>query len=74
MTSILPKMLHPALRASKYYTARNDSISFQAQTHRNRTANADENQQKLFEEIQRIYETAVPGETSQDKRQKYAQL
>jgi peptidyl-tRNA hydrolase ICT1 len=74
LMSILPKMLHSGLRASKYYAERNDCISLQAQTSRSRTANAEENHQKLFEEIQRLYDERVPSETSPEKRQKYAQL
>ncbi|KAJ9130282.1 hypothetical protein NKR19_g9963 [Coniochaeta hoffmannii] len=74
LMSILPKMLHTGLRESRYYAERNDCISLQAQTSRSRTANADENHQKLFEEIQRLYEERVPSETSPEKRQKYAQL
>ncbi|KAH8903301.1 hypothetical protein BR93DRAFT_199481 [Coniochaeta sp. PMI_546] len=74
LMAILPKMLHSGLRASKYYAERNDCISLQAQTSRSRTANAEENHQKLFEEIQRLYDEKVPSETSPEKRQKYAQL
>ena len=74
LMSMLPKMLQSGLRTSKYYAARNDCISFQAQTSRSRTANADENHEKLFEEIQRLYDERVPSETSPEKRQKYAEL
>lgn len=74
LMSILPKMLRSGLRASKYYAERNDSISLSAQTSRSRTANAEENHQKLFDEIQRLYKERVPSETGAEKRQKYAQL
>jgi peptidyl-tRNA hydrolase ICT1 len=74
LTAILPKIMHPHLRASKYYTSQKDCLSLQAQTSRSRTANEEENVHKLYEEIQRIYEETVPSETSPLKRQKYAQL
>ncbi|KAK8055012.1 hypothetical protein PG993_000239 [Apiospora rasikravindrae] len=74
LTKDLPKLLHSGLRASKYYAARTDSISIQAQTQRSRTANTDENHQKLFEELQKIYRDSVPGETSDKKRKKYEAL
>lgn len=74
LMGILPKMLHRGLRSSKYYTAGNDSLSLQAQTSRSRTANADDNHQKLFDEMQRVYDETVPNETSPEKRHKYAQL
>ncbi|KAB5542681.1 hypothetical protein GE09DRAFT_1136115 [Coniochaeta sp. 2T2.1] len=74
LQGILPKILHSGLRDSRYYAERNDCISLQAQTSRSRTANAEENHQKLFHEIQRLYDERVPSETSPEKRQKYAQL
>ncbi|KAK8140084.1 hypothetical protein PG984_000150 [Apiospora sp. TS-2023a] len=74
LTKVLPKIIHPALRASRYYTARNNSISIQAQTQRSRTANTDENHQKLAEEVQKAYRDSVPGETSDKKRKKYEAL
>ncbi|KAK8087797.1 hypothetical protein PG997_002758 [Apiospora hydei] len=74
LTKVLPKLLHPGLRACKYYTARTQSITIQAQTQRSRTANTDENHQKLFEEVQKIYRASVPGETSDKKRKKYEAL
>ncbi|KAI1097844.1 hypothetical protein F4804DRAFT_147907 [Jackrogersella minutella] len=70
----LPKLLRPALRSSRYYSKRNDSITIQAQTQRNRTANTDENHHKLVEELQKIYKMRIPGETSIDKVKKYEEL
>lgn len=70
----LPKLMHAPLRASKYYTSRNDSITIQAQTQRSRSANTDENHQKLAEELQKIYKITVPGTTSDAKMKKYEAL
>ena len=71
LLSILPKYLHARLRSSKYYVERNDAISIQAQTHRSRTANTDENRQKLFDEIEKLYRGAVPNETDPEKTRKH---
>ncbi|WYZ34244.1 hypothetical protein EsH8_I_000520 [Colletotrichum jinshuiense] len=71
---VLPKLLHRGIRGSKYYAARSDSLTFQAQTHRQRDANADENQEKLIDEVKRIYQETVPGETSTDKKKKHAEI
>ncbi|KAK1658817.1 peptidyl-tRNA hydrolase domain-containing protein [Colletotrichum godetiae] len=71
---VLPKLLHQSIRGSKYYTARSDSLTFQAQTHRQRDANSEENQQKLIDEIIKIYQETVPGETSPDKKKKHAEI
>lgn len=70
----IPPLLHPSLRLSQYYTAGNDSLTFQAQTHRSRTANAEENRKKLVSEITQIYERKVPAETGNDKHAKYKEV
>ena len=74
LSSLMPKSLHPGLRSSKYYTANNDSLTFQAQTHRSRTANTDENRRKLMDEVTRIYSESVPAETSSEKKKKHGEM
>ncbi|ODA76047.1 hypothetical protein RJ55_08329 [Drechmeria coniospora] len=68
---VLPRSLHACIRASKYYTVGTDSLTFQAQTHRSRTANADANRRKLFDEVLRMYEENTPCETSKEKKEKH---
>ncbi|KAI1654384.1 hypothetical protein F4813DRAFT_370642 [Daldinia decipiens] len=70
----LPKLVRLALRSSKYYSKRNDSITIQAQTQRSRSANTDDNHLKLVEELQKIYREQVPGTTSSEKIKKYEAL
>ncbi|KJZ76804.1 hypothetical protein HIM_03681 [Hirsutella minnesotensis 3608] len=70
----LPKALHSGIRASKYYTASNDSLTFHAQTHRSRTANAEDNRRKLVEEVTRIYRDCIPSATSVEKRKKHQDI
>ncbi|KAI0814093.1 hypothetical protein GGR55DRAFT_633986 [Xylaria sp. FL0064] len=67
----LPKLIRSALRSSRYYFLRNDSIIIHAQTHRSRTANTDENHHKLVDELHRIYREQVPGVTSEKKVKKH---
>ncbi|KAI0108751.1 hypothetical protein F4776DRAFT_667891 [Hypoxylon sp. NC0597] len=74
LSKSLPKLVRSALRSSKYYSKRNDSITIQAQTQRNRSANTGENHLKLVEELQKIYKENVPGETSSEKIKKYEAL
>lgn len=66
--------MHPLLRSSVHYVRNKDSLSFQAQTGRDRNANAEENRTKLLQELQSMYSDAVPGDTSVQKRQKHAAL
>ncbi|KAL2260179.1 hypothetical protein VTK26DRAFT_5912 [Humicola hyalothermophila] len=74
LLSRLPKLLHAGVRQSKYYSKRSDCLTIQAQTQRSRSANAEENRTKLYEELQRLYRDTVPGETSPDKAKKYEAL
>ncbi|QUC21185.1 uncharacterized protein UV8b_05428 [Ustilaginoidea virens] len=74
LLSRLPENLHRAVRSSKYYVASNDSLTFQNQSHRSRSANADENRQKLVDEIARIYRLTTPAETSGEKKNKHKMI
>lgn len=71
---VIPPILHPSIRLSAYYTAGNDSLTFQAQTSRSRTANAEENRKKLLSEITAVYDKTVPLETGSDKHAKYKEV
>lgn len=72
--SVLPKSLHPGIRKSRYYTATNDSLTFQAQDSRSRDANAEDNRRKLIEEITSIYKDVIPAETSAEKKKKHEEM
>lgn len=66
--------MRSALRSSRYYSMRGDSITIQAQTSRSRTANTDENHHKLVEEIHRMYREQVPAATSEKKIKKHEEM
>jgi peptidyl-tRNA hydrolase ICT1 len=74
LTRSLPKLMHAGLRASKYYASGSDSLIFQAQTQRDRSANTEENLEKLAEELRRIYRETVPGVTDVKKIKRYEAL
>jgi peptidyl-tRNA hydrolase ICT1 len=74
LLSVLPKSLHPGIRKSRYYTATNDSLTFQAQDSRSRDANAEDNRRKLIEEVTSIYKDVIPAETSAEKKKKYEEM
>jgi peptidyl-tRNA hydrolase ICT1 len=50
---------------------RSDSITIQAQTQRSRSANADDNHEKLVGELHRIYQEQVPAATDGKKIKKH---
>lgn len=74
LLALMPTLLHPFVRESRYYTASNDSLTFHAQTTRSRTANQEENRRKLMDEITRIYRENTPNETSEEKKNKYQEM
>ncbi|KAK4100387.1 hypothetical protein N658DRAFT_497379 [Parathielavia hyrcaniae] len=74
LLSILPSLLHTGVRESKYYSRRSDCLTIQAQTQRSRSANVDENRQKLFDELEDLYRRTVPSETRPEKAKKYEAL
>ncbi|KAH7155224.1 hypothetical protein B0J13DRAFT_221100 [Dactylonectria estremocensis] len=74
LLSMLPQHMHPSLRKSKYYTANSDSLTFQAQTSRSRDANAEDNRNKLVEEVTRMYHEATPAETSEETKKKHENI
>lgn len=74
LSSTLPKVLRRKLRESRYYTARNDSLTFSAQTERHRNANVEENREKLVQELRKIYADTVPGETDPEKVKRHAEM
>ncbi|KAI2466907.1 hypothetical protein F4781DRAFT_403984 [Annulohypoxylon bovei var. microspora] len=74
LSKSLPKLMRSVIRSSKYYTKRHDSITIQAQTHRNRSANTEDNHLKLLEELQKMYKQHIPGETSKETIKKYEDL
>lgn len=71
LAGIVPLLIRPRLRMSRYYTKANDSFTIQAQEQRSRTANAEANRVKLYEELLTLYEASVPGESQPETATKY---
>ncbi|KAI0424347.1 hypothetical protein F5Y09DRAFT_143255 [Xylaria sp. FL1042] len=71
LSKVLPKLMCLALRSSRYYFARHDSIIIHAQTHRSRTANTNENHEKFVDELIQIYHKQIPRPTSEKKIKKH---
>ncbi|PKS11209.1 hypothetical protein jhhlp_002970 [Lomentospora prolificans] len=74
LSASVPKLIQARLRSSRYYTARNDSLTFSAQTQRQRSSNVDENKNKLVQELLQIYTETVPGETDPQKVKKHSEI
>ncbi|ETN45382.1 uncharacterized protein HMPREF1541_09213 [Cyphellophora europaea CBS 101466] len=70
----LPVALHPGIRASRYYADKTDSLLFQADESRKATINKDTCYRKLSELVRDVYRAAVPGETSDEQKEKVQKL
>ncbi|CAK7272502.1 hypothetical protein SEPCBS57363_005163 [Sporothrix epigloea] len=71
LAGMVPLLIRPRLRMSRYYTKANDSFTIHAQEQRSRTANAEANRVKLYEELVALYEASVPGESRPETATKY---
>lgn len=67
LTSIIPAILHPQLRASKYYAEKSHSLVIHADGSRKQSDNIDECFQRLQLLIEAAGKTAVKGETSPEQ-------
>ena len=71
---LIPGVLHQGLRTSRYYTASSDSILIQADDSRKQAANKDACYRRLTELVTDVYRATVPGETSQEQKDKVKEL
>lgn len=67
---LLPAVLHDGVRKSRYYTSSSDSLLIQADDSRKQAANKDACYRRLTELVTDVYHETVPGETSQEQREK----
>jgi peptidyl-tRNA hydrolase ICT1 len=74
LLSILPRVLHPAIRASPIYSAKTDSLLFQSDESRAATENRDACHRKLWELVDNTFRSVVPGETSMAQKEKVQKL
>jgi peptidyl-tRNA hydrolase ICT1 len=74
LLSILPRVLHPAIRSSPAYSAKTDSLLFQSDESRAATENRDTCHRKLWGLVDDTFKSVVPGETSIAQKQKVQKL
>ena len=67
-------MLHPGIRTSRYYAEKTDTLVISSDDSRKQTANKDTCYRKLFEHVGELFEATVPGETSQEQKEKVKNL
>ena len=65
--AILPRIFHQELNTSRYAAERSSSIVIQSDESRKRSDNVEACYLKLYNLIQSIAKTTIPGETSEDQ-------
>lgn len=71
---LVPPMLHPLLRASRYLAARDDALVIQSDEERKQSANVESCYQKLYNVIEESARSAIPGETSDAQKDRVKRL
>ncbi|KAL2014084.1 hypothetical protein VTN00DRAFT_1609 [Thermoascus crustaceus] len=71
---LVPSLLHPELRASRYAAERSDSLVIQSDESRKQTSNVE----ACFEKLRQLLETAgkavIRGETSEEQKERVRKL
>jgi peptidyl-tRNA hydrolase ICT1 len=65
----IPPLFHDAIRNSRYYASKSDSLLIQADDSRMQAENEQHCFTRLYEEIVRAGSQTLPGETSPEQRQ-----
>lgn len=71
---LVPAILHPLLRSSRYLAERSQSLVIQSEESRKQTANVESCYEKLHQLLKSTAKEAIPGETSQEQRDRVHKL
>jgi len=71
---MLPSALHSSIRTSRYYTEKTDSLLIEADDSRKQATNKDACYDKLAGLVDDVFKSNVPGETSQEQKEKVRNL
>ena len=70
----IPSLLHSAVLSSRFYAEKSRSLLIQADESRKQAANLDACYRKLYELITELANAQIPGETSEDQKEKVKKL
>lgn len=71
---LVPRILHPHLRSSRYYADRTQMLVIQSEESRKQAANVESCYEKLHRLLKTTAEDVIPGETSEEQREKVQKL
>lgn len=71
---MLPSVLHDGIRQSRYHAEKTNTLLIQSDESRKQQANRETCYRRLNELIMDVYNKTVPGETSEEQKQKVKRL
>lgn len=71
---LIPEVLHKGVLSSSYYARNSSSLVIQADESRKQQANKESCYRKLNDLIMEVYHHTVPGETSEEQKEKVRKL
>lgn len=71
---LVPRLLHPQLRASRYTTERSQALVIQSDESRQQATNVDLCYAKLNQLLASSAKEVIPGETSQEQKDRVSKL
>ncbi|KAE8352781.1 hypothetical protein BDV28DRAFT_148680 [Aspergillus coremiiformis] len=70
----VPRILHRPLRSSRYFAERSQTLVIQSEESRKRAANVESCYEKLHQLLKSTATDAIPGETSQEQKDRVQKL
>ena len=71
---LVPSVLHGGIRSSRYFAEKTNSLLIQADDSRKQNANKESCFRRLDDLLIEVYKALVPGETSQEQKEKVKTL
>lgn len=71
---LVPRLLHPQLRASRYVSDRSEALVIQSDESRKQSSNVDSCFEKLYRLLESTAKEVIPGETSQEQKDRVHKL
>ncbi|KAG2412381.1 hypothetical protein HFD88_009938 [Aspergillus terreus] len=71
---LVPRVLHPSLRTSRYFAERTETLVIHAEESRKQAANVESCYDKLHQLLKTTAKDVIPGETSQAQRDRVHKL
>ena len=71
---LIPSVMHKGIRSSRYFAEKTSTLLIQADDSRKQQANKESCFRKLNDLIVEVYNHTIPGETSQEQKERVQRL